>query len=104
PLALAELDRHEPGEQVLEVAEEPRLPLLHADEAALGSGRDVGDARIVLRGRDRPRHLVRDVEDGQSGQRRGHRVRNLDRGHEATSFGSRKWTSSRATVTSSCWW
>ena len=47
-------------------------------------------------------HVVRDVEDGQVRERGGDRERDLDRRHcAATSRGSRKCTSSRATVISS---
>src|SRR5262245_33633947 len=100
-LALADLERHEPLEHALEVREETRLAFLHADDARIAVRRDEGDAAAAA-GSNLVTYLVRDVEHGQARKSRGDRDRDLDRGRhaDATSRGSRKCTSSRATVIS----
>src|SRR5262249_14723986 len=100
-LARLDLDRDDAGEQILEVAEKPGLAFGDPDQRARGLRGHMRDAVGDAAADDLARDLVRDVEDGQCRQRRRDRERDLDARHEATSRGSRKWTCSRATVTSS---
>src|SRR5204862_7791495 len=100
--AVTLLGRHQASQELLEVGEEPSFALLHAHEADVLERRDVRDPALVAGVAQLSSDLVRDVEYGQRRERRRDRIRNLDRGHRvATSRGRRKWTSSRATSTSS---
>src|SRR5436305_813483 len=101
PGPLGSLERDETFEHALEIREESRLALLDADERRLAVRRDVRNP-APAGALDFMPHVVRDVEDRQVRQRRGDRDGNLNRRHRAaTSRGSRNWTFSRATVTSS---
>ena len=101
-LTLALVLWNEPLEQLLQVAEEPALALLHAHEPDVVEGRHVRDPALEAGISQLPPHLVRDVEHRQRRQRRRDRIRDLDRSHlAATSRGKRKLTFSRATSTSS---
>src|SRR5581483_439695 len=102
PLPVAHRAGQDPLQQRLDVAEEAGLALADADGRVRHRGGDVGDPALDARGAHVTRDLVRDVEHREGRERGGNGVRNADLGHRAaTSRGSRKWTSSRATVTSS---
>src|SRR5438270_13895884 len=96
------LEGHEPFEQTLEIVEEPGFALLHAHERWIAVRRHVRDSAAAVRC-DLTLDVVRDVENREARHCRGDRDRDFDGCHDdaATSLGSRKWTSSRATVTSS---
>src|SRR5215212_887629 len=80
-LPVAELQRHEPSEQILEVLEKTCLSLVHADDARLVSGRDVGDPVAMVVACELVGDVVRNVDHGQRGQRAGDRVRDLYGSH-----------------------
>src|SRR5262245_40299701 len=99
-LTVAGRERHEALEHAFEVGEEAGLAFLHTNQRRIAVRRYVGDAAAAAR-RYLALNVVRDVEHGEIGQRRRDRKRDLDGGHfAATSRGSRKCTSSRATVIS----
>src|SRR2546430_13954984 len=101
-LARAQLPGHDALEQLLEVLEETRLALLHAEERERARAMEVGDARADARLGDLARDVVRDVHYRQRREGRGDRVWDFDGRHAcATSLGSLKWTSSFATSISS---
>src|SRR5512146_159438 len=101
-LARAQARRHHALEQRLEVLEEARLPLLYPHERELAGCVEERDAVGHVRGGDLARDVVRDVHNRQRREGRGDRVGDFDTRHAcATSFGSRKCTSSFATSISS---
>ena len=101
-LARAQLPGHDALEQLLEVLEEARFPLLHAHEGERARAVEVGNARADAGPGDLARDVVRDVHYRERREGCCDRNRELDARHaRATSFGRRKWTSSFATVISS---
>src|SRR5512133_4268838 len=56
-LAVGDVERHQSFEQVLEVLEEARLPLVDANDSGLVGGGDIGDSILVAVTRE----LMRDV-------------------------------------------
>src|SRR5205814_1040987 len=63
-LALARFERHEPLQHALEIGEEPRLPLLDANQRRVAVRRDEGDAAAAAGG-DLALDVVRDVQHRQ---------------------------------------